>query len=169
MEPIARVSRHAATNLVAPWHRKWDRPKVEGGVHFHLFRYAPIPSLNTFGYAEGLRADVRLRASAIRCAAGPARRVVPRRFGSPRKHATIVHAHWVNPGGVSGRGRRSIPLVVPHGSDVFVAERPRRAVRGAAKFRRARWVTACSAICRREKRSRYGPIRNRIIRHPLWR
>ncbi|RPJ63442.1 MAG: glycosyltransferase family 4 protein, partial [Acidobacteria bacterium] len=61
--------------------------------------------------------------------------------------ATIVHAHWVIPGGVIGRlsaGRR--PLVISrHGSDVFVAEKHRAA--GAAAryaFAGAGWVTACS-------------------------
>ena len=151
MEPIAQgiAARGHEVHLVAPWHRKWNRPKVEGGVHFHLFHYAPIASLNTFGYAEGMRADVRLRASAI--AAAPlallagwfkALRV------AQKKRATIVHAHWVIPGGVIGAAAAgSIPLVVSlHGSDVFVAER-HAAARLAARttFRRARWVTACSA------------------------
>ena len=63
------------------------------------------------------------------------------------ERATIVHAHWVIPGGVIGAAAAgSIPLVVSlHGSDVFVAERygiARLAARTA--FRRARWVTACS-------------------------
>src|SRR5918992_5975582 len=71
MEPIARgiAARGHEVHLVAPWHPKWSRPKVDNGVHFHLFRYAPVEALNTFGYAEGMRADVRLRASAI--AVGP--------------------------------------------------------------------------------------------------
>lgn len=150
MEPIAQgiAARGHEVHLVAPWHPKWNRPKVEGGVHFHLFHYAPIASLNTFGYAEGMRADVRLRASAI--AAAPlallagwfkALRV------AQKKRATIMHAHWVIPGGVIGAAAaRSIPLVISlHGSDVFVAER-HAAARMAARtaFRRARWVTACS-------------------------
>ena len=56
-----------------------------------------------FGYAEGMRADVRLRAAAIAVAplamaAGwfKALRV------AQKKRATLVHAHWVIPGGVIG-------------------------------------------------------------------
>ena len=150
MQPIAEgiAARGHDVHVVAPWHPKWDRPKFDGGVHFHLFRYAPVASLNTFGYAEGMKADVRLRSSAI--AAAPlamlagwfkALRV------ARKKRATIVHAHWVVPGGVIGAAAAgSIPLVVSlHGSDVFVAER-HAAARVAARmvFSRARWVTACS-------------------------
>jgi len=150
MEPIAQgvAARGHEVHLVAPWHPRWDRRKVDGGVHFHLFRYAPVAGLNTFGYAEGMRADVRLRPSAIAMAplallAGwfKALRV------AQKKRATIMHAHWVIPGGVIGAAAAgSIPLVVSlHGSDVFVAERygiARLAARTV--FRRARWVTACS-------------------------
>ncbi len=150
MDPIAQgiAARGHEVHLVAPWHPKWDRPKLDGGVHFHLFHYAPAASLNTFGYAEGMRGDVRLRASAIAVAplamlAGwfKALRV------AQKKHATIVHAHWVVPGGVIGAAAAgSTPLVISlHGSDVFVAER-HAAARMAARqaFARARWVTACS-------------------------
>jgi len=150
MEPIAQgiAARGHEVHLVAPWHPKWDRPKTDRGVHFHLFHYAPIEALNTFGYAEGMRADVRLRASAVAVAplavlAGwfKALRV------AQKKRATIIHAHWVIPGGVIGAAAAgSVPLVISlHGSDVFVAERhslARLAARTA--FKRASWVTACS-------------------------
>ena len=150
MEPIATgvASRGHEVHLIAPWHPQWRRASSEGGVHFHLFRYAPVASLNVFGYASAMRADVRLRVSAIavaplaivagwRCARRVARDVL----------ASIVHAHWVIPGGVisaAAAGRR--PLVISlHGSDVFVAERHRLARQAArAAFRRAAWVTACS-------------------------
>ncbi len=150
MEPIAQgiAARGHEVHLVAPWHPKWNRPKVDRGVHFHLFRYAPVEALNTFGYAEGMRADIRLRASAIAVAplavlAGwfKALRV------AQKKRATIVHAHWVIPGGVIGAAAAgSTPLVISlHGSDVFVAERHRIArIAARTAFGRARWVTACS-------------------------
>ena len=71
--------------------------------HFHPFRYAPHPSLNVFGYAEALRADVDLRwkafaAAPLALAAGwwAARRVA-RAVG-----ATVMHGHWVIPGGAIG-------------------------------------------------------------------
>ena len=105
-----------------------------------------------FGYAEGLKADVALKWKAWASAplgllAGIAmtRRLV-RQVG-----ATIVHGHWVVPGGamaaLAAAGR---PLVVSlHGSDVFVAER--HAVAGTVArrtFARACWVTACSSDLR---------------------
>ena len=150
MEPIAQgvAARGHEVHVVAPWHPKWTRPKVDRGVHFHLFHYAPTHALNTFGYAEGLRADVRLRASAVAVAplavlAGwfKALRV------AQKTRATVMHAHWVIPGGVIGSAAAGrVPLVISlHGSDVFVAERhllARMAARAA--FGRARWVTACS-------------------------
>ena len=150
MEPIAQgiAARGHEVHVVAPWHPKWNRPKIDRGVHFHLFHYAPIEALNTFGYAEGMRADVRLRASAVAVAplavlAGwfKALRV------AQKKRATIVHAHWVIPGGVIGAAAAgSVPLVISlHGSDVFVAERHRIARLAARRaFSRACWVTACS-------------------------
>lgn len=150
MQPIAEgiAARGHEVHLVVPWHPKWTRPKIDGGVHFHLFRYAPVRALNTFGYAEGMRADVRLRNSAV--AVAPlavfsgwlkALRV------AQKTRATIMHAHWVIPGGIIGAAAAgSIPCVISlHGSDVFVAERhPLARMAARAAFNRARWVTACS-------------------------
>jgi glycosyltransferase involved in cell wall biosynthesis len=150
LEPIAReiAARGHAVHVVLPWHPKLTRPLSEGDVTLHPFRYAPHPALNVFGYADALRADVSLRWTAwasapLGLAAGTAalRRVV-RAVG-----ATIVHGHWVVPGGamamLAAGGR---PLVVSlHGSDVFVAERHRAAGLVARRtFARAGWVTACS-------------------------
>ena len=150
MEPIAKgvAARGHEVHLVAPWHPSITRGKSEDGVHFHFFRYAPVPSLNFFGYAESLRADTRLRGAiwaiaplAFAAGAFKALRVAQKR------RATVVHAHWVIPGGVialpAAIGR---PLVVSlHGSDVFIAERNAMAGRAArAVFGRTQWVTACS-------------------------
>ena len=150
MEPIAKnvATRGHDVHLVAPWHPLWQRAASEDGVHFHLFRYAPLPHLNVFGYAGALRGDVRLRLSAVAVTplAFLAGYRMVRRVARER-HASIIHAHWVVPSGVIGAaaaGRR--PLVISlHGSDIFVAEHHdlvRRATRAA--FRRAAWVTACS-------------------------
>lgn len=150
MEPIARgvAARGHEVHLVAPYHPKWSRAPIEGDVHFHLFRYAPIPALNVFGYAEGMRADVRLRGAAV--AAAPLAMLAGWRCArsvARKTKATIVHAHWVIPGGAIGAAAAgALPLVVSlHGSDVFVAERHAlaRAAAGRA-FRRASAVTACS-------------------------
>jgi phosphatidyl-myo-inositol dimannoside synthase len=150
MEPIAKslAARGHEIHVVAPWHPAIARPKQEDGVHFHFFHYAPLPSLNVFGYASGLRADTDLRLAAwtmapVAMASGwfKALRVATKRG------ATVMHAHWVIPGGViAAMAARGRPLVVSlHGSDVFVAERHGLTRRAAASvFARASWVTACS-------------------------
>jgi glycosyltransferase involved in cell wall biosynthesis len=159
MEPIAKglAARGHEIHLVAPWHPAITRGKVEDGVHFHFFHYAPIPSWNIFGYAEGLHADTHLRPTAwavapLAMAAGwvKAWRV------AMKKRATIMHGHWVIPGGViaaAAAGR--LPLVVSlHGSDVFIAER-HALMRTAARqvFGRAVRITAPSDdLCDRAER-----------------
>ena len=150
MEPIAKhvAARGHEVHIVAPWHPRVTRGKVEDGVFFHFFKYAPIAGLNVFGYAAGLRADEKLKGAAWMAAplamtAGwfKALRV------AQKKRATVMHGHWVVPGGViAAAARPALPLVVSlHGSDVFVAERTgvaRVAARGV--FDRAGFVTACS-------------------------
>ena len=66
MEPIAHgvAARGHEVHVVAPWHPAVARGTREGNVHFHFFRYAPTESLNVFGYAGALRADVSLRPTA---------------------------------------------------------------------------------------------------------
>lgn len=151
MEPIAKgvAAIGHEVHVVAPWHPRITRGRVEDGVHFHFFRYAPLRALNVFGYAAGLQADEHVRAAAwaaapLALSAGWLKAV---RVAQKRR-ATIMHAHWVVPGGViAAAARPALPLVVSlHGSDVFVAERSRAARAGArAVFRRAECVTACSA------------------------
>ena len=150
MEPIAKgiASRSVAVHLVAPWHPQWRRGRSEGNLSFHLYRYAPVERWAVFGYAGSLRADIRLRASAIAIApvavgAGiwKTRRVVK------QTAPALVHAHWVIPGGVQAAAAAGrLPLVISlHGSDVFVAERhPLARLAASRAFRRASWVTACS-------------------------
>jgi glycosyltransferase involved in cell wall biosynthesis len=150
MEPIAKhvAARGHDVHIVAPWHPLVTRRSAEDGVSFHFFKYAPVPALNVFGYAAGMRADVALRGSAW--AAAPlamtagwfkAMRVAQKR------RATVMHGHWVVPGGViASVAMPSLPLVVSlHGSDVFVAERTRIAGAAARRvFQRSGAVTACS-------------------------
>ena len=155
MEPIARgvAARGHAVHVVAPWHPLVERPAREAGIDFHFYRYAPRGCPHTFGYAGSLKADVRFRASALAntplAVAAGIRKAgrVARAAG-----ATVMHGHWVVPGGFMARmaGGRRLPLVVSlHGSDVYVAERHGLA-RGAARaaFSHAAWVTACSADLR---------------------
>ncbi len=151
MEPIATsvAARGHEVHVVAPWHPAIERPAVERGVHFHFYKYAPLRSLNVFGYAAAMHADVKLRGAAY--AAAPlaltagwwtARRVA-------RRHkASVMHGHWVVPGGITAAmAAPALPLVISlHGSDVYVAERlaPAR-VAARTAFHRAGFVTACSA------------------------
>jgi glycosyltransferase involved in cell wall biosynthesis len=117
-------------------------------VRFHFYKYAPVRGLNVFGYASGMRADTTVRASAW--VAAPLAVVagwLKAREVSRRHRATVMHGHWVVPGGVlAAAARNGRPLVISlHGSDVYVAERHaliRRTARWA--FSRAGWVTACS-------------------------
>jgi glycosyltransferase involved in cell wall biosynthesis len=167
MEPIAThvAARGHEVHVVAPWHRLVQRGREERGVFFHFFKYAPVPALNVFGYAAGMRADVRLRGAAwvaapLALTAGwfKAMRVAQKR------HATIMHAHWVVPGGVmAAAAAPALPLVVSlHGSDVFVAEHvsPAR-VAARAVFGRAGFVTACSADLAR-RATRLGAAEERL-------
>jgi glycosyltransferase involved in cell wall biosynthesis len=150
MEPIAQsvAARGHEVHIVAPWHPLVARGNEEHGVRFHFYRYAPVQTLNVFGYAGAMRADVTLRGAAylaapLALAAGwHAARKIARRH-----RATIMHGHWVIPGGVTAAlAAPDVPLVVSlHGSDVYVAETFAPA-RLAARhtFRRAGFVTACS-------------------------
>jgi glycosyltransferase involved in cell wall biosynthesis len=150
MEPIATsvAARGHEVHLVAPWHPAIRRGKTENGVHFHFFKYALVPAMNVFGYAQGLRADtdVKLAAWCATPAALAAGWFKAMRVAQKRR-ATVVHAHWVIPGGVIGAlaagGRRLV--VSLHGSDVYVAERHGLLRQTARRvFARAARVTACS-------------------------
>jgi len=151
MEPIAKgiAARGHEVHVVAPWHPLVTRGAIEDGVHFHFYKYAPVASLNVFGYAAAMKADVSLKTAAflsapLALAAGwRTARKIARRHG-----ATIMHGHWVIPGGVTAAAAApGRPLVISlHGSDVYVAERLKPAGMAArAAFRRAGFVTACSA------------------------
>lgn len=151
MEPIATtIASHGhEVHVVAPWHPEVRRGLEEQGVRFHFYKYAPVPALNVFGYAAAMRADVKLRGAAF--LAAPLALVqgwrVARKIAR-RHRATVMHGHWVVPGGVTAAlAGPDLPLVISvHGSDVFVAEKlaPAR-IAARAAFRRAGAITACSA------------------------
>jgi glycosyltransferase involved in cell wall biosynthesis len=170
MEPIATsvAARGHEVHVVAPWHPLVRRSAVEAGIHFHFYQYAPFESLNVFGYAAAMRADVRLRAAAY--AAAPlaltagwwAARRIARRHG-----ASIMHGHWVIPGGVTAAAAApEVPLVISlHGSDVYVAERFKPAgIAARAALRRAGFVTACSSdLATRGIALGADPARTRVV------
>jgi glycosyltransferase involved in cell wall biosynthesis len=150
MEPIAKgvAALGHEVHLVAPWHPAITRGRSEDGVWFHFFKYAPVPALNVFGYASGLRADTDLRAAAwLAAPAAVAAGWFKAWRVATKRRATVMHGHWVIPGGVmAGLAAGSLPLVISlHGSDVYVAER-HAAIGAAARrvFGRAGAVTACS-------------------------
>ena len=170
MEPIARsiAARGHAVHVVAPWHPLVRRGAREGGVQFHFYKYAPVRALNVFGYAAAMRADVKLRGAAF--VAAPlalAQGWRMARHVARTTHATVVHAHWVIPGGVTGwLAAPELPLVVSlHGSDVFVAEKLMPARIAARRvFRHAGAVTACSPdLARRAIRLGADPTRMEVV------
>lgn len=150
MEPIAKgvAARGHEVHLVAPWHPLLRRPRQEDGVSFHFYKYAPVAALNVFGYAAALRADVSLRGAAY--VAAPLALAQGWRIArkiARRHRATVLHGHWLIPGGVTAAcAAPGLPLVISlHGSDVYLAETfaPARAAARMA-LARAGAVTACS-------------------------
>jgi len=105
LEPIAhagiasRRARRSRRGTLAPVLR---RPSREEGVSFHLYRYAPHPSLNVFGYAGALREDVRVAVVGVGGRASPlAAGWWKARSVAGRVGATVMHGHWVVPGGAT--------------------------------------------------------------------
>lgn len=146
------VRRGHAIHVVLPYHPDLRRAAVERGVALHPYRYAPVPALNVWGYAEALRGDIGLKGSALRAApfALPAGLLAllrqPGRFD-------LIHAHWVLPNGLPAllaAGLRRTPLVISlHGSDVYLAGKSAPfGLAARAIFRAARATTACSSDLR---------------------
>lgn len=137
-------------HVVLPEHRELNRARVEDGIHFHPYRYAPRPAWTVWGYAEALRADVKLRRGVYALAPlalGSAFNTL--RALTAREKFDLIHAHWVLPNALPAAlaaQARGLPLVISmHGSDVFMAEK-NAAFAAAARwaFDRAAWLTACS-------------------------
>jgi glycosyltransferase involved in cell wall biosynthesis len=157
-------------HVLAPWHPDLRHQPVENGVYLHFYKYAPLPNLNIWGYAESLEADVR-----VRNAIYPLTPLVAlisffalmRLTG--RIKFDVLQAHWVIPNApvaaVVAR-LRGLPLVISlHGSDVFVASQNRLLGWVARQcFRAADAVTACSEDLR-ERALALGaaPRRTRLV------
>lgn len=161
---IESIATHIAaqgveTHIVLPEHREWQRGAVEDGVYFYPYRYAPKKEWTLWGYAEALRADVKLKRGVYALA--------PFALGAAwqkmmqltaREKFDAVHAHWVLPNApvaaLVARARK-LPLVISmHGSDVFMAEK-NRAFGATARwcFQHAQWLTACSIELMRRARA----------------
>lgn len=156
------VQRGHCVHVVAPYHPEVRRVPIERGVHLHFFRYAPVPALNIWGYAEALRADVGVRGNAFLAApfALPAGllALIQQLIHTADRPFDLVHAHWSLPNGppaALAAGLFGLPLVVSlHGSDVFLGSKHWLfALASAAVFRTARTITACS-----------GDLRERALR-----
>lgn len=155
IEEIARgvVARGHQVDIVLPAHSRLKRDD-EAGLRFFPYTYAPMASLNVWGYAQSMKADRGFRWKTLLVAPFAAlatRRAVKHRLG--RESYDVVHAHWVVPGGVLAHGPARAagkPFVISlHGSDVFAAER--NGVVGIAArqaFLAAGAVTACSSDLR---------------------
>jgi glycosyltransferase involved in cell wall biosynthesis len=162
VESIARsvAERGHAVDVVLPHHPDLRRDGAEP-VRFFPYRYAPREEWSLWGYAQSLRADVRLRPAAYLLAplaAWALRSTVAARLREVPYD--VVHAHWVVPNAALvadiARAHRT-PLVVSlHGSDVFLAERfpPARLLARRALVE-AGAVTACSSDLR-ERALRLG-------------
>ncbi len=144
------AARGHCVHVLLPEHRELRRGAFEDGVYFHTFRYTPRREWTHWGYAESLKADVKIKRGMYAYA--------PIVFVSAllklheltgRERFDILHAHWVLPNAPMAAlvaGRRRIPLVISlHGSDVFIAEKW-KPLGAAARwcFDRAAGVSACS-------------------------
>ncbi len=141
--------------IVLPNHRALQLQPKERGVELVTFRYAPHPSLEVWGYAESLQADVGLKQSALLAAVF----ALPATFFALRNQIRafqpdIIHAHWLLPNGwpaMIAAQLYGIPLVISmHGSDVAMAER-NVVFRTMARriFLQSRMNTACSGDLQR--------------------
>lgn len=137
-------------HVVLPEHRELNRPAAQDGVQLHPYRYAPRRDWTVWGYAEALKADVRLKRGVYALAPlalGSAYRTMMAL--TARLPFDVIHAHWLLPNAPPAAlvaQRRKLPLVISmHGSDVFLAEK-NAAMSAAARwaFDRAAWNTACS-------------------------
>ncbi len=144
------AARGHEVHVVLPYRHDLRRQVCERGVYLHPFQYAPVRSLEVWGYAAGLRGDVDLKTSTL-LAAPLALTQGLRALLQLTRHGDfdLIHGHWILPNGAVAAlaaQARGLPLVVSlHGSDVFFAEQ------NAATALVARWtarqasmITACS-------------------------
>ena len=152
---IASIVEHVAAlghtvHVVLPEYANWARPRVEGNVHFHPYRYSPSRSWTPWGYAQSLEGGVKLKRRLYAFAPlvyASAAHTCRRLTASER--FDVVHAHWLIPNGVIAAGvsrRRDLPLVISlHGSDISIVERKPWLARPArSAFARASAITAPS-------------------------
>lgn len=152
IESIVRsiAARGHTVHVLLPQHREWARPRSEGSVHYHHYRYSPRRSWTPWGFSESLQGGVQIRkplyalAPVVLASATRAARTLLAEGGFD-----VVHVHWVVPNGPIGAlaaPPHELPLMISlHGSDVAVSERSRALGRATRwSFARASVVTAPS-------------------------
>jgi glycosyltransferase involved in cell wall biosynthesis len=150
------AARGHAVHLVAPWHPDIRRERCERGVQLHFYRYAPLPGLNIWGYAQSLISDTMVKGRtlavlpfALTSAIATLSWVAQHEAAAGRPF-DLIQAHWVLPNAPPAAlvaAALGLPLVISlHGSDIYLAER-HWALVGATGlvFRRAAAITACSS------------------------
>lgn len=164
-------------HVLAPFHRDVRREPIERGVRLHFFRYSPLKSLNVWGYAESLRADVGLRGVALATlplALGAtllSLRSLLARAAAAGRPFDLIQAHWLLPNGLPAAlvaKHIGLPLVISmHGSDVYVAERYSWLTPLAgATLRAANALTACSGDLQlRAMRLGARPEQSRVVHY----
>ncbi len=174
MEPIAQgiAARGHEVHLVAPWHPKWNRPKIDRGVHFHLFHYAPVAGAE---HVRLCRRDARRRPAArigrCRRAAGDACRMVQ---GASRRAEETRDDHARALGDSGRRHRRGRGRVRSAGHQPSRLRRVRRRAASGGATRRAHGIQSRAlghGLQRGSPLARVGHRRRRatIERHPLRR
>jgi glycosyltransferase involved in cell wall biosynthesis len=169
------AERGHGVHLVAPWHPEIRRAPCERGVRLHFYRYAPLPALNVWGYAQSLVSDTTVKGRtlavlpfALASALAKLTRVAQQEAVAGRPF-DLVQAHWVLPNAppaALAAGALGLPLVISlHGSDIYLAERHWALVGITGMvFRQAAAITACSSdLHQRGVRLGAPLVRSRVV------
>jgi len=116
------VRRGHRVHVIAPYHRDIRRAPVERGIHLHFFRYSPVASLNAWGYAESLKADVRLKGRTLAAAPLAATAAVWALLRTTKDHRPPTNGQRAR---TEDEGRRTKDNRIRHSSS-WPAPRPAR-------------------------------------------
>lgn len=157
------AARGHEVHVLMPYRADLRRAPVDRGVHVHTYRYAPLRSLEVWGYAAALHSDIGVKRAALWAAPFALIRGLQAllRLTSTGDYS-LIHAHWCLPNGPVAAlcaRRRGLPLVISlHGSDVFLAEQSATAAVAACwAARQAVAITACSGDLRARLAALGGP------------
>ncbi|HEY7160289.1 MAG TPA: glycosyltransferase [Acidobacteriota bacterium] len=146
-EGIAKLGHNV--DVILP-HHPLLKEKVRNGVSLHTYRVPGDETNPSWGYAQSLEADVRLKKRVYPLALLAMHRAYRLALKVAKKNRPdLVHAHWVLPNGFIGARLSktlAVPLVVSlHGSDMYLA-RKKKIFGSFARWvlKRAKAVTACS-------------------------